>query len=217
MPSPQTLHSAAAAVAVQSATAGATAEDCVQRASECLRFITGEWLINESWRDSTPGSRHSPRVRHRLYFQRSATAPCEAMGEIAAGDACHAAAAPLPPLLFRSGERCAIVFGHTVFQRWQGQQGPYWHRVTMQPFGAAAFFLRRYLKQMDADALSAHGLSLPEIPYDFGHLDLERNVLVTCRRQADPRVPQFLVYSAPDYGLAWQFDAGRTRRVNGMR
>ena len=217
MLSPQLPQSAAAALASPSATASAIAADSVQRASECLRFITGEWLINESWRDPLPGSRHSSRIRHRLYFQCSATAPCEAMGEIAACDACPTAAAPAPPRLFRSGERRAIVLGRAVFQRWQRQQAPYWYRVTTQPFGAAAFFLRSYLKQTDADATMGHGLSLPEIPYDFGHLDLERNVLVTCRQQADPRFPQFLVYSSPDYGVAWQFDAGRTRRVNGMR
>ena len=202
---------------VQPATAGAMGGDSIQRSSECLRFITGEWLINESWRDALPGSRNPSRVRHRLYFQRSATAPCEAMGEIAASDTSPAAAAKSPPLLFRSGERRAIVFGHTVFQRWQGQQAPYWYRVTTQPFGAAAFFLRSYLKQKDAEAALGHGLSLPEIPYDFGHVDLERNVLVTCRRLADPRFPQFLVYCAPEYGVAWQFDGERTRRVNGIR
>ncbi len=218
MLSSQVPLSAAAASISPSATAmDSIAADSVQRASECLRFITGEWLIDESWREPLPGSRHSSRIRHRLYFQRSAAAPCEAMGEIADGDACPAAAATAPPRLFRSGERRAIVFGHSVFQRWQRQQGPYWYRVTTQPFGAAAFFLRSYLKQTDADATMGHGLSLPEVPYDFGHVDLERNVLVTCRQQADPRFPQFLVYSAPDYGLAWQFDAGRTRRVNGIR
>ena len=138
------------------------------------------------------------------------------MGEIAAGDACISGPAATQPILFRSGQRCAIVLGQYVFQRWQSQQGPYWYRVTTQPFGAAAFFLRAYLRERDADAVPGQGLSVPEVPYAFGHLDLERNVLVTGRQHADPRFPQFLVYSAPEYGLAWQFDRERTRRVNGM-
>jgi len=215
MSSSQILQSIAAAPIPPAATSHSIVEDPFPRTSECLRFVTGEWLINECWREAAAGGRHHVRHRRRLYFQRSATAPCEAMGEIAASGA----SAPLTgtrPLLFRSGERCAIVLGQLVFQRWQRQQGPYWYRVMTQPFGAAAFFLRNYLKERDTDALT-HSPSLPDVAYEFGHVDLERNVLVTCRQQADPRFPQFLVYSAAEYGLAWQFDAERTRRVNGIR
>ena len=194
--------------------ATASAADPVQRSSVCLRFSTGEWLIDESWREPLHDGQHRAEYRRRLYFQHSATAPCEPMGEIAAGPARAAAARPL---LLRSGERCVIVLDRYVFQRWQRQQGPCWYRVTTQPFGAAALFLRNYLRQRDAAALRGTGLSLPDVPYDFGHLDIERNVLVTSRRHQDPRLPQFLVYSAPDYGTAWQFDAERTRRVNGIR
>ncbi len=182
-----------------------------QRGAECLRFAGGEWLINESWREPVDGGA-VPRQRQHLYFQCSAAAPCEAMGEIGPADAGGAA-----PLLFRSGERCAIVLGRSVFQRWPRAQGPYWYRVTTQPFGAAAFFLRAYLRRHDAAAGAAPGLKLPEVPYAFGHLDLERNVLVTSRARADARFPLFLVYSANDYGLPWLFDHERTRRVNGMR
>ena len=209
MSSPQMLQSAPSAPPLLAAAAMPGADEPVQRASDCLRFVSGEWLIDESWRDSPRNGSQLPRWRHQLYFQHSASAPCEAMGEVAAPGAAQ-------PLLFRSGQRCAIVLGHYVFQRWQLPQGPYWYRVTTQPFGAAAFFLRAYLRERDADAMPGQGLSVPEVPYAFGHLDLERNVLVTGRQQADPRFPQFLVYSAPEYGMAWQFDRERTRRVNGM-
>lgn len=186
-------------------------QEPVRRTSVCLRFTGGEWLIDEAWREYTHGR---PETRHRLYFQHNATAPCEPMGEIAAGDA---AAAMVRPQLLRSGERCVVIFGRYVFQRWPMRQGPYWYRVTTQPFGAAPFFLRDYLRRRDIDATGSLGLNLPDVPYAFGHVDLERNVLVTSREHADPRFPQFLVYSAPGYGQPWQFDIERTRRANGMR
>ena len=218
MSSVQNLHSAPASAMPQLAAAGSSSvADPVQRSSECLRFTTGEWLIDESWRDIVPGGQRRPEYRRRLYFQNSATAPCESMGEIAACGVRATMPAAARPLLLRSGERCVIVLDHYVFQRWQRQQGPYWYRATTLPFGAAAFFLRNYLLQRDADAACGDGLSLPDVPYEFGHVDIERNVLVTSRQHDDPRFPQFLVYSAPDYGTAWQFDAERSRRVNGIR
>ncbi|MFI4979535.1 MAG: hypothetical protein ACHQIO_04250 [Nevskiales bacterium] len=183
----------------------------VQRTSVCQRFIGGEWLIDEAWRDYTRGR---PESRHRLYYQPTVTAPCEAMGEIAADDV---PAAMVRPQLSRSGERCVIVFGRHVFQRWPTRQGPYWYRVTTQPFGAAPFFLRDYLRRRHADATGNPGLNPPDVPYVFGHVDIERNVLVTSREHADPRFPQFLVYSAPGYSQPWQFDIERTRRANGIR
>ena len=216
MSSPQILQASTAAPIPPAATTDSVVEDAVPRSSECLRFVTGEWLIDECWREAAAGGRHHIRHRRRLYFQRSAASPCEAMGEIAASEAGSPVTGAMRPLLFRSGERCAIVLGQIVFQRWQRQQGPYWYRAITQPFGAAAFFLRSYLKERDADAL-AHSLNLPDVAYDFGHIDLERNVLVTCRQLADPRFPQFLVYSAAEYGVAWQFDTERTRRVNGIQ
>ncbi len=218
MPSAQNPQSAPAWPLAQPAVVDSSrVADPIQRSSVCLRFSTGEWLINESWRSTLPGAQARPGYRHRLYFQHSATAPCEPMGEIAAGDGRGAASAAARPLLLRSGERCVIVLDRYVFQRWQRPQGPYWYRVTTQPFGAAAFFLRNYLRQRDAEAARSDGLSLPDVPYAFGHVDIERNVLVTSRQHDDPRFPQFLVYSAPEYGSAWQFDAERSRRVNGIR
>ena len=215
MSCPHPLQSAAAGPAPRlPANGGETAQAC-QRSAECLRFASGEWLINESWCAPAQDVSRQPAQRQRLYFQRSAAAPSEAMGEVAPAEVRTAA-----PLLFRSGERCAIVLGHTVFQRWPRPQGPYWYRVTTQPFGAAAFFLRAYLRQRDGEACAHQprgSLSVPEAPYAFGHLDLERNVLVTCRQRDDARFPLFLVYSAAEYGLAWQFDQERTRRVNGIR
>lgn len=74
------------------------------------------------------------------------------------------------------------------------------------------FFLRACLREH----APAEALRLPEVPYAFGHLDLERNVLVTSREQPDHRFPQYLVYSAPAYAQPWRFDPERTRRVNGM-
>lgn len=218
MSSAQNLHPASSSPMPQAAAMGSSiVADPIQRASECLRFTTGEWLIDESWRDAVPGGQHRPQYRRRLYFQNSAAAPCEPMGEIDAAGTRATRPAAAGPLLLRSGERCVIVLDHYVFQRWQRQQGPYWYRVTTLPFGAAAFFLRSYLRQRDADAAHGDGLNLPDVPYAFGHVDIERNVLVTSRQHDDPRFPQFLVYSAPDYGKAWQFDAERTRRVNGIR
>jgi hypothetical protein len=218
MSSAQNLHPASVKPMPQvAATGSGSVADPIQRSSECLRFATGEWLIDESWRNAVPGSQRRPEYRRRLYFQNSAVAPCECMGEIAAAGTRAAVPAAARPLLLRSGERCAIVLDHYVFQRWQRPHGPYWYGVTTLPFGAAAFFLRNYLRQRDADAARGDGLNLPDVPYAFGHLDIERNVLVTSRQHDDPRFPQFLVYSAPDYGTAWQFDAERSRRVNGIR
>lgn len=220
MSSAPSLHSGPASLMPQPALMGTSkVADPIQRSSECLRFATGEWLIIESWRDAVPGGGgpHRPEYRRRLYFQNSAAAPCESMGEIAAGGIRAATPVAARPLLLRSGERCVIVIDHYIFQRWQRQQGAYWYRATTLPFGAAAFFLRNYLRQRDADAARGDGLNLPDVPYAFGHVDIERNVLVTSRQHDDPRFPQFLVYSAPDYGTAWQFDAERTRRVNGIR
>lgn len=181
-------------------------EDLIQRRSESLRFPGGEWLIHESWREA-----QRPRSFERLYYQSASRAPREALGEIAMHDAGAPTLHDARPLLLRNGGRCALVFGHYVFQRWERTQGPWWYRVTTQPFGAAAFFLRACLREYQEVRLS-----LPEIPYGFGHLDIERNVLVTSREQPDRRLPQYLVYSAPAWGSPWQFDAERSRRVNGM-
>ncbi|HWY26015.1 MAG TPA: hypothetical protein VNX47_13905 [Nevskia sp.] len=193
----------------------ASDEELIQRSSESLRFPGGEWLIHESWRAAPQAARTHPQAQQRrhevLHFQNSTRAPREALGEIALRDAGATTLREAQPQLLRSSSRCALVLGRYVFQRWERAQGPWWYRVTTQPFGAAAFFLRACLREF-----SEVQLSLPEVPYGFGHLDLERNVLVTSREQPDRRFPQYLVYSAPAWGSPWQFDAERTRRVNGM-
>jgi hypothetical protein len=182
-------------------------EEFIPHASDSLRFPGGEWLIHESWRALA-----QPRLHHSLHYQATTRAPREALGDISLHEAGISALREARPLLLRSPGRCAIVLGHYVFQRWDRPQGPFWYRVTTRPFGAAVFFLRASLREHDPAA----GLRLPEVPYAFGHLDLERNVLVTSREQPDCRFPQYLVYSAPAWGEAWRFDAGRTCRVNGM-
>jgi hypothetical protein len=190
----------------------ASTAEVVQHSSESLRFRSGEWLLLERWRDP-----RRPQARsERLYFQRSGTAPREALGEIAAAEAGAASLHMAEPELLCSGSRCAVVLGQYVFQRWERPQGPYWYRATTRPFGAAAFFLRTYWCQRQPRGSADRGLSLPEMAYAFGHLDLERNVLVTRQSRSDRRFPQFLVYSAQTYGTPWSFDAERTRRVNGI-
>lgn len=182
-------------------------EELIPLASDSLRFPGGEWLVRESWR-VPPGSAQRPR--HFLHYQSATRAPREALGEINLRDSGAPALREAGPLLLRSPGRCALVLGRYVFQRWERPQGPWWYRITTQPFGAAVFFLRVCLRQHQP------GLRLPEVAYAFGHLDLERNVLVTSREQPDSRFPQYLVYSAPAWGEAWRFDAERSRRVNGM-
>ncbi len=181
----------------------------VERASESLRFPGGEWLIRESRRAETMAKQGARGDRHFLHYQRDHQSPREALGEISMIEAGAASLRDTRPLLQRSADRCAVVLGRYVFQRWEG---PWWYRVTTPPFGAAAFFLRAWLRDQGEDV----GLRLPEVPYGFGHLDLERNVLVTSRERPDPRFPHYLVYSAPAWGSPWQFDPERTRRVNGM-
>jgi hypothetical protein len=186
--------------------------EAAQRSGESFRFCGGEWLLLERWFEPR---RPHPRSE-RLYFQRRSDAPREALGEIAAAGPALPSLHAAEPELLCSGSRCAVVLGRYVFQRWERPQGPYWYRATTQPFGAAAFFLRAYWCKREPRGSADRGLSLPEVPYDFGHLDLERNVLVTRQSGADRRFPQFLVYSAPAYGTPWSFDAERTRRVNGI-
>ncbi len=190
-------------------------EELVQRSSESLRFPGGEWLIHESWRAAPQPARSQQQLQERphdvLHFQDGSLAPREALGEISLRDAGAATLREARPRLLRSGGRCAVVLGRYVFQRWERARNPWWYRVTTQPFGAAAFFLRACLREFDEVRLT-----LPEISYGFGHLDLERNVLVTSRELPDRRFPQYLVYSAPAWGSPWQFDVERTRRVNGM-
>jgi hypothetical protein len=181
--------------------------DPIPLASDSLRFAGGEWLTRESWRTAA-----TPRPQHFLHYQAATHAPREALGEISPCEFGAPALREARPLLLRSPGRCALVLGRYVFQRWERPQGPFWYRVTTRPFGAAVFFLRACLRDHDP----ATGLRLPEVPYAFGHLDLERNVLVTSREQPDHRFPQYLVYSAPAWGEPWRFDAERTRRVNGM-
>lgn len=192
------------------ASSASPSEELVQRHGESLRFPGGEWLIHESWRAPTPATRNQA-AHESLYFQNATSAPREALGDISLREAGASSLRDARPRLLRGGERCALVLGRYVFQRWQRPQGPWWYRVTTAPFDAAAFFLRAWLREFE----DVH-LSLPQVPYGFGHLDLERNVLVTSRERPDPRFPQYLVYSAPAWGNPWQFDAERTRRVNGM-
>lgn len=190
------------------ASSGLDAPPLVERASESLRFAGGEWLIRESRRAEAP--QHGARGdRHFLCYQQHRQSPREALGEISMREAGAATLRDARPLLLRSAGRCAVVLGRYVFQRWDG---PWWYRVTTAPFGAAAFFLRAWLRDQGEDI----GLRLPDVPYGFGHLDLERNVLVTSRERPDPRFPHYLVYSAAAWGSPWQFDPERTRRVNGM-
>jgi len=190
-------------------TAAADAAPLVERASENLRFPGGEWLVRESRRAEALPQGRLRGDRHFLHYQQDRQSPREALGEISMADAGAATLRDAQPLLLRSAGRCALVLGRYVFQRWEG---PWWYRVTTQPFGAAAFFLRAGLRDRGEDV----GLRLPEVPYGFGHLDLERNVLVTSRERPDPRFPQYLVYSAPAWGSPWQFDPERSRRVNAM-
>jgi hypothetical protein len=192
--------------------AASHSEDLIPLASDSLRFPGGEWLLRESWRAAPGHAAALPRPRHFLHYQGAAHAPHEALGEISPQDAGAPALREARPLLLRGPGRCALVLGRYVFQRWERPQGPWWHRITTRPFGAAVFFLRACLREHQP----AESLRLPELPYAFGHLDLERNVLVTSREQPDRRFPQYLVYSAPLWGEPWRFDAERTRRVNGM-
>lgn len=187
-------------------------EEPIQRASESLRFTTGEWLVNESWRYPL----RRGLACNRLYFQASADAPRESLGDIDLAEAGADSLRDARPLLYRSGGRCALVLGRYVWQRWERSQGPWWYRVGTRPLGAAPFFLRAWLRDRDA-VLPALRHDPGQAAYVFGHLDLERNVLVTSREHADPNLPQFLVYSAAEYGAPWRFDEERTRRVNGMQ
>ena len=188
------------------------AAEAAQHSSESLRFAGGEWLLLERWRDPRRPQAH----RLQLHFQRGSAAPREALGEIAAAELGTSSLHAAEPELLCSGGRCAVVLGQYVFQRWERAAGPYWYRATTRPFGAAAFFLRAYWCKREPRGAADRGLSLPEVPYAFGHLDLERNVLVTRQTQGDRRFPQFLVYSAAAWGTPWAFDAERTRRVNGI-
>lgn len=192
-----------------SSAASACDEEAIQRASESIRFAGGEWLILESW--------HYPLRRavgsHRLYYQASADAPRESLGDVDLDDAGADCLRDARPLLFKTGGRCALVLGRYVFQRWERSHGPWWYRVATRPLGAAPFFLRAWLRD---GAPSLHD-DPGRADYAFGHLDIERNVLVTSREHADPRLPQYLVYSAAEYGSPWRFDEERTRRVNGMQ
>ncbi|HZR35396.1 MAG TPA: hypothetical protein VFA75_08455 [Nevskia sp.] len=196
-------------VSAPPASSGTDATPLVERASESLRFPGGEWLIRESRRAATATQRGARGDRHFLCYQQDRLAPREALGEICMREAGAATLREAHPLLLRSAGRCAVVLGRYVFQRWDG---PWWYRATTPPFGAAAFFLRAWLRDQGEDI----GLRLPEVPYGFGHFDLERNVLVTSRERPDPRFPHYLVYSAPFWGCPWRFDPERTRRVNGM-
>jgi len=192
---------------------GADPAQLIERASEGLRFPGGEWLIRESRRAETGPGQKARGDRHFLYYQPGSQSPRETLGEICLREAGAAALRGAAPLLLRSASRCAVVLGRYVFQRWDGARGPWWYRATTQPFGAAPFFLRAGLREREG---AGCGLRLPEVDYGFGHLDLERNVLVTSRERPDPRFPHYLVYSAPGWGSPWQFDPERTRRVNGM-
>jgi hypothetical protein len=192
---------------------GADSMQLVECASDSLRFPGGEWLTRESRRAEAVAERRARGERHFLHYQHDRRSPREALGEITLGEAGAATLHQARPLLLRNAGRCAVVLGRYVFQRWERAQGPWWYRVTTQPFGAAPFFLRAGLREQQGPAC---GLRLPEVDYGFGHLDLERNVLVTCRERPDPRFPHYLVYSATAWGSPWQFDAERSRRVNGM-
>ena len=183
--------------------------EVVQRVTLPTGEVLTEKVFPKQWGDEFP--------RQRLYFQESASAPPEIIRDMGLGKE--------SPLLFRSGDHIALVFGsHYILQRWNGRDGPYWVKHNTNPDLTASIFLRTFLKPGDPRIGDPNegsspwwsGVPKPEVPFAFDHIDLDKNVLVTRRESSDTLFPQFLVYSATEYKLWWCFDLERTRAANGL-
>lgn len=189
-----------------------------EKATDTLALPTGEILTNESFlslgRDS---------VRHnKLYFQQDASLPRELLSETIEEDAAPLSLHAAKPQIQTSRDRTALLLGPYFFQRWLRKEGPYWYHTTTNPDAAASVFLRSFLQPGDPLISSATAGNIrgwfdilkPEVSYVFDHIDLDKNVLVTRRNSPDAAFPEFLVYSALQYGSTLRFDIERTRSAN---
>lgn len=178
-------------------------------------------MINESFlslgRDS---------VRHnRLFFQQSVSAPREVLGEIIEENAAPISLHASAPKLIRAGDRTALLLGNHLFQRWLRGSNPYWYQASTSPDPAASMFLRSFLPVSDPHvstraASTVRGwfdIPRPEMTYVFHHIDLDQNVFTTRRETSEAAFPEFLVYSARQYGFPWRFDIERTRSANHLK
>lgn len=192
-----------------------------EKAAETLTLSTGEILTNESFlsvgRDSVQ--------TNKLFFQQSASSPRESLGEIIEEDAAPLSLHNANPQLQRSRDRVTLIMGSHIFQRWLREGGPYWYHASTNPNPAASVFLRSFLKPGDSRIAIPSGrgfrgwFDIPrlEVPYAFDRIDLDQNVLVTHRNSSDATFPEFLVYSAVQYGFTWCFDIERTRSANHLK
>ena len=185
---------------------------------ETVSLPSGEVLTNESFlslgRDS---------VRHnRLFFQQTAASPRELLGESIEEDAAPLSLRASKPFLQRTQDRTALIIGSHVFQRWLRKEGPYWYHLTTNPNPAASVFLRAFLPAGDPRIPRSSPIGIrgwfdvpkPEVRYRFDRIDLDQNVLFTRRDSPDTTFPEFLVYSARQYGFTLSFDIERTRTAN---
>jgi len=199
-----------------------------QTVIETVTLPTGEVIMNESKSDDDYCS-------NRLFYQASAAAPQEWLGEITQENSVISLHEPKPVIL-REGDRLALIIGAYVFER-EEKQGKYrWGTVSTNPNAVALNFVRTAVglgdsRFMDRGPFASYG-------YVYDHLDLGQNILVTRykdakntklrsrakRAEGSPAAgsavrkspPEFLIYSASQFGQPLTFDLARTRAINGL-
>jgi hypothetical protein len=181
---------------------------------ETFAFPGGEIITNESQTNDVYSANH-------LFYQPSPFALRQSLGEVDQEES-PISLRESKPLILRDGNRMAIVIGAHVFET-RAQHGTlYWDEMTTKPDAVVMNFLIPFLKPDDPSV--ANGIPLDvegyfnksQVNYVFDHLDLDQNVLVTRLKTRDTTFPQFLVYSAPQYGFPLVFDLERTRTANNL-
>jgi hypothetical protein len=190
--------------------------------TETVSLPGGEILTTESFLTL---SSHDSFRRLKLFFQKNASSQRETVIEFLVEGAAPISLRSDAPQLFTSGDRTALRIGSHIFLRWPRKAGPYWHHETTAPNAAASIYLRSFLSSSDSRIAVPSGNNTlkwfetpkPDVPYAFDHYDFEQNVLVTKRDTPENTFPEFLVYSANQYGFPWGFDIERTRNANSFK
>lgn len=192
-----------------------------EKKKESIALPTGEIVTNESY--LYVAFRDAVSI-NKLFFQWNASSPREFMGKLVEDYRDRISLHETVPQIYKNGDRTALIIGSNIFERWTDRQKPYWYHTKSKPDQDAKAFLRSFLKAGDSrisvpDEIGQHWFitSQTETPYAFDHIDLEQNILTTRRDSPDSTLPEFIIYSAVEYGFPWRFDIERTRNANKLK
>ena len=200
---------------------GGCAPQRVEEATDTVTLPGGAVLTN-----TTYVTLEDHRIRHNeLSYQEHASAGTETIAHLMDLYAGPPLSLRNPePRIYQTGDRTTIGLDRYALQRWMMKDGPYWYRVETNPDQVASVFLRSFMKAGDVVAdtprrteSGAYEVSGAAAEYVFDRYDPNGNALITRRKSAAGVFPDYLVYSATQYGFPWRFALELTRTAAGLQ